>query len=537
MPVRRSGLSYADPIKPLLRVVGGKSRATYHQRMTEDIDDSASPDSNHGSCPRPFKHGVSDPISDSESSVTRSHLRRSHDSDSDDTDEGRRDRAAISRTTFGSSKPAQRSNASPKRGRRSSSGGAKEETRDQTQAKRKKVADENRGASTSQKRKSMSSSQQSRASEPSSSAGSHLSESNGFTRRQNVKATYGASKKSSVKRSFNVSDMWKRASSQAKTKTLSTTFKPIPGSDDDFSPPKKASKFKMPEGLASSPDDSQSPPAKFKSFDDDDDLRSPSPEAKTRFVVPTALDSFDSEKKSPPPVFKFFPGTQVADSAGLGAHDDSMATLMESDSEDETLKADDKHSGSTSQTAVCPWCGEAVDAAFYKEFSKGVRMNVQKQTRFCRKHKKQTALDTWRAKLYPSIDWDEMPSRVASHHAFLAGIVNGEPSYYRSKLAKKIESGGSRAMKKEENLNPGYYGPKGFNIMCDLLVQRFTDLLKERAVRDPVISGRGSAAFIQYVLVAELAVQLIMRDMSVEAEEARTIMEDSKALGEMVQDE
>jgi hypothetical protein len=287
----------------------------------------------------------------------------------------------------------------------------------------------------------------------------------------------------------------------------------------------------MPKGLESSPG-SQSPVAKFKSFDDD--LRSPSPEAKAKFVLPTTLDPLDSEEKSPPPVFKFFPATQVAD---LGYHDESIATLMDTDSEDEAINADDKHSKPTEEMAVCPWCGDAVDAAFYREFTKGVRMNVQKQTRFCHKHKKKTALDTWRAKSYPSIDWDEMPSRVASHHAFLAGIVNGEPSYYRTKLAKKIESGASRAMKKEENLNPGYYGPKGFNIMCDLLVQRFTDLLKERAVCDRVISGRGSAAFIQCVLVAELAVQLIMRDMSVSAEEARTIMEDSKALGEMVQDE
>lgn len=214
MAARRSGLSYADPIKPLLRVVGGRSRATYPQRMTEDIDDSVSPDSNHGSCPRPFKHGISDPISDSESSGTRSHLMRPQDSDSDDTDEGRRDRAAISRTTFGSSKPAQRSNTSPKRGRQLASRGATGETRDQSPAKRKNLADENGRASTGQKRKSMSSSQQSRASEPSSSAGSHLSESNGFTRRQNVTATYGASKKTSAKRTFKYSDMWKQASSQ-----------------------------------------------------------------------------------------------------------------------------------------------------------------------------------------------------------------------------------------------------------------------------------------------------------------------------------
>lgn len=186
---------------------------------------------------------------------------------------------------------------------------------------------------------------------------------------------------------------------------------------------------------------------------------------------------------------------------------------------------------------VCPWCGEDVDKALLDESSKGKRMNVRQQTRFCQKHRKQTAVETWQANGYPEVDWQDLDKRFAEHHALLLDVVNGKSSHFRSILGEKIQSGKARSMKKEDNLNPGYYGPRGFNLMCDYLVDEFGDLLKEKAVDDRVIAGRGSAAFIQSVLVAELAVQLIKDDMRVSVDEARDILEESKALGEMVHEE
>ncbi|EQL00717.1 hypothetical protein OCS_03578 [Ophiocordyceps sinensis CO18] len=190
----------------------------------------------------------------------------------------------------------------------------------------------------------------------------------------------------------------------------------------------------------------------------------------------------------------------------------------------------------TEVAAVCPWCGQPVDKSLLDDFSRGKRMNVRLQTRFCRQHKKQTAVETWQAKGYPEVDWEGLDRRFAAHRRPLLDIVNGKASHFRGILAQKIESGQARSMKKEGNMNPGYYGPRGFDLMCDYIVDEFGALLKERAVDDRVIAGRGSAAFIQTVLVAELAVRLIGDDMGVSAEEARGIMEESKALGEMVHD-
>lgn len=209
--------------------------------------------------------------------------------------------------------------------------------------------------------------------------------------------------------------------------------------------------------------------------------------------------------------------------------------LSEPDSDDLGGPVRTELPAATPTASVCPWCGDEVDEKLLLDFSKGQRMNVRQQTRFCQNHKKQAAVDKWSALSYPTIDWEALPDRISAHADFLLGVIDGtQPSHYRSVLAKKIASGKDRTLKKEGNLSPGYYGPRGFNLMCDSLVGRFGETLKQRAVQDRVISGRGSAAFIQSVLVAELGVQLIREDMDVSATRARKILEESKDIGDMV---
>ncbi|KAG5957932.1 hypothetical protein E4U58_005580 [Claviceps cyperi] len=187
--------------------------------------------------------------------------------------------------------------------------------------------------------------------------------------------------------------------------------------------------------------------------------------------------------------------------------------------------------------AVCPWCGEEVDAKLLHDFSKGKRLNVRLQTKFCHEHKKKSAEEAWQQKNYPRVEWDSIETRFARHRAPLLAIINGRPSHFRTIHKGNIETGRARSIKKEGNMNPGYYGPRGFNIMCDYLVEEYGNLLKKKAVDDIVIAGRGSASFIQNVLVAELAVQMIMEDMHVSEDEAIIILEDSKMLGELVHED
>jgi hypothetical protein len=250
--------------------------------------------------------------------------------------------------------------------------------------------------------------------------------------------------------------------------------------------------------------------------------RSPTPEYKpATFVNPVDIDSdFDLEG-----------GNADSVSSPILSDLDQL-----SDTESNEIPPEDEQNLQGRMTK-CPWCGDAVSEQALKDYSKGKRLNVQMQTRFCAKHKKETAMDTWRERGYPHIDWNRFEKRLEDHQEYLARIVDGKKSYYRDMLAEKIQTGQARSLKKEGDLNPGYYGPRGCKVMCDYLVEEFGESLKENATKDRVIAGRGSAAFIQSVLVAELAVQLIIEDMGVSAGEAREIMEESKTLGELLHEE
>ncbi|RDA87952.1 hypothetical protein CP532_3408 [Ophiocordyceps camponoti-leonardi (nom. inval.)] len=259
-----------------------------------------------------------------------------------------------------------------------------------------------------------------------------------------------------------------------------------------------------------------------------------------RVTLPSSIDGIlpdDSPKKSfkiPANFGDLSPGPGSSKPVAAISFDLS-SDLEERDSPSPVAK--ESAVSPTVAPTVCPWCEQPVDKALLDDFSRGKRMNVRQQTMFCRDHKKQTAMETWRTMKYPEVDWRDLNKRFEAHRSYLLGIVDGNTSHYRRILASKIESGQARSMMKEGNMNPGYYGPRGFKVMCDYLVEEFGELLKRKAVSDRVIAGRGAAAFIQCVLVAELAVRLIRDDMDVSAEDARGILEESKALGEILHDE
>lgn len=263
------------------------------------------------------------------------------------------------------------------------------------------------------------------------------------------------------------------------------------------------------------------------------------------FKPPAGLKNRKTKKKKErPPTPEYKPAIFInpldidSDFDLEGVHAETMSSPVLSDV-DQVSDTEFAENDQTLQdrTTKCPWCGDVVSEQALKEYSKGKRLNVQMQTRFCAKHKRETAMDTWRERGYPHIDWDRLEERLKDHQEYLSKIVDGKKSYYRNLLAEKIQTGQARSLKKEGDLNPGYYGPRGCKLMCDYLVEEFGESLKEKATEDRVIAGRGSAAFIQSVLVAELAVRLIIEDMDVSAGEAREIMEESKPLGELLHEE
>jgi hypothetical protein len=186
----------------------------------------------------------------------------------------------------------------------------------------------------------------------------------------------------------------------------------------------------------------------------------------------------------------------------------------------------------------CPLCGETVQDELTDALKKATRMTIREQAQFCHRHRRKSALDEWLARGFPDIDWLGLDDRIAKHHAALREVLNGAESHYRAAYAKKVGSGKSRTLLKEENsLLPGYYGNRGLRAMSESIVEHFSSDLRTRAVKDRLVSARGHTAFVQGVLVPELAMRLIMEDLHLTPSEARVVLQNSIRIGELVNDD
>jgi hypothetical protein len=196
---------------------------------------------------------------------------------------------------------------------------------------------------------------------------------------------------------------------------------------------------------------------------------------------------------------------------------------------------DDEEFQTMTQRAKCPMCGESVKPADLRAFG---RMNTRKQEKFCRSHRKTTALNIWDAEEYPTIDWEKLDSRITKHHSFIKELINGADSHYRERLAETVNAGKNRSLLKSDyNPTPGYYGTRGLRAISENTMQKFTPLLKKRMVVDRLMAARGFTPYVEYVVVPEVAVRLIMEDMNCAVERAREIMSESLEVGELLSEE
>lgn len=186
-------------------------------------------------------------------------------------------------------------------------------------------------------------------------------------------------------------------------------------------------------------------------------------------------------------------------------------------------------------------CNEEVDRSLLDEFRKRHPTTTwREQQAFCTQLKRAKAVAVWKERKYPSIDWKSLDARVSRQSGFLRRILKGGKSHFRDAFAEKVkESGRDRTVRRaDEYMVPGYYGGRGMRAMSDKIVDDLSSALRESSVKDELVSAaRGVGAYVQAVLVPELAVRLIMEDMDVGAVEARRIMEESMWLGELINEE
>ncbi|KAK4156898.1 RTC4-like domain-containing protein [Chaetomidium leptoderma] len=299
-------------------------------------------------------------------------------------------------------------------------------------------------------------------------------------------------------------------------------------------------KLNLPPSPSEAGEDPLSPARKFKAIPDSD-FDSPvksSPVRKKRLIMPDddgLVLSGDGEdpEESQRPVFSIpdeLPDFGLSPTADMPTAPDRLrcATSPLTDLE------------SADPTPVCPLCRKEVERTHLDEFNANhPRITVANMRKFCEQHKRRSARETWTRRGYPDIDWHGLDGRMARHYGQLARILeDGAPSHYGDAFRGAVRAGRNRTLlHSDANLTPGYYGLRGLRAMTENLIGEFSSSLRKRALEDRLVSARGHTAYLQSVLVPELAVRLIMEDMSVGEEEARVILTESSGVGELLNDE
>ncbi|CRL23737.1 unnamed protein product [Penicillium camemberti] len=202
----------------------------------------------------------------------------------------------------------------------------------------------------------------------------------------------------------------------------------------------------------------------------------------------------------------------------------------------------EKRQPSPPRQALCPICRKEVDWASLELFRAKPKQRIREQVMFCESHKMRSAMDLWRDRGYPEIDWDGFEERVQSYFPELEKLlVPGASSYYRNILSTSFAPGKARNFrvrvddaKTLETMTCGYYGTRGATKILETIIRRFSVIVRRLATTDEIIKTAGVAGYTQSVLVPELAVLMVKDDMKVNDEDARRIMRESMDIGTRV---
>ncbi|KAI5846964.1 RTC4-like domain-containing protein [Tricharina praecox] len=185
----------------------------------------------------------------------------------------------------------------------------------------------------------------------------------------------------------------------------------------------------------------------------------------------------------------------------------------------------------------CKLCSSPLPPGYLDKWTLSRPVRFELWVKICQDHKELEFREDWTKKGYPDIQWEELPTRIVKHLPQLKDVISEKTeSHFRSEFAKQLEdtAGLTRNLLRLEHKLPfpGYYGPRGGAILMTAITEQLGEIVGKAAASDRLIAKSSVSAFIQHVLVLELAVLLIADDMSVRSKTAHKILEDSQDIGE-----
>ena len=203
----------------------------------------------------------------------------------------------------------------------------------------------------------------------------------------------------------------------------------------------------------------------------------------------------------------------------------------------------------------CTLCGQSVEQEDYWDFWKAKDKTVKNKSAFCHTHKKKSAKEEYTQEGYPDIDWKALPRRIRRHKSTLTKLLGKDcSSKHRDRYEPLALTGKAAAVPSrrtdlpqsaQESLDsfaldervayPGYYGPHGRRVITEHVMETLKSELKKS--KDRVVQASGIAAFVQAVMVPEVAILLIMEDCQVDEHVAEGIREKTYDMGLLLNEE
>ena len=153
------------------------------------------------------------------------------------------------------------------------------------------------------------------------------------------------------------------------------------------------------------------------------------------------------------------------------------------------------------------------------------------------------------------IDWEHLKNRLNSHRSGIDNVLaNSIDTKCVDGTYQEAKNYRQRTVQQSSQASAGYYGPRGMDILyalesacilyplttvfrrSDYIAYEYSSNIRAAALTRSSISSIGVPAYILTKLVPELAIGLIAEDMKVSRAEAYTIFEESKKIGEILND-
>ncbi|RVX74473.1 hypothetical protein B0A52_01599 [Exophiala mesophila] len=256
--------------------------------------------------------------------------------------------------------------------------------------------------------------------------------------------------------------------------------------------------------------------------------------------LPEFVSSSTSAETDVPTVFE----TSFSFASGSGLQ--SPSTSVSSLSSARSMSPIDLDIDVPALSHKCPICRKYVQDSKRLAVPANLRsLSVQQQRSFCNEHQLCNAKDVWEERKYPTIDWQALEkTRIPRKLSFLRRIIAGQtPNLYLDELKSQLKSAKGNRKKVQAYLNegivdfakPGYYGPKGTQLMVRAITVALTDSLKTALQKDSVIRGVGIGAFVSAVLVPALTLTFVIEDLNLQSEESgRKVLEESTSVGALL---